>query len=48
MVKKATTMEGIYNEMMKKSKSFRESTPRTRETRVKRIHTLRYNKRLKR
>jgi len=43
--KKATSMEGIHNEMMKTSKSFRESTPRSRETRVKRIHTLRIEKR---
>ena len=42
--KKATTMKGIYNEMMRTSKSFRESTPRSRETRVKRIHTLRWKK----
>ena len=42
--RKATSMDGIHNEMMKTSKSFRESTPRSRETRVKRIHTLRMKK----
>ena len=41
MAIKTTSIIGIHNEMMSKSKSFRESTPRTRETRVKRIHTLR-------
>ena len=38
-------MKGIYDELMATSKSFRENTPRTRETRVKRVHTLRMNKR---
>ncbi|MEK6883225.1 MAG: hypothetical protein AABY22_26600 [Nanoarchaeota archaeon] len=42
--KKPTTTQGIYDEMMKTSKSFRESTPRTRETRVKRIYTIRNKK----
>jgi hypothetical protein len=45
--KKATSVQGIYDELMTTSKSFRESTPRTRETRVKRLHTLRMNKKLK-
>jgi len=45
--KKATSIKGIYDELMTTSKSFRESTPRTQETRVKRVHTLRLNKRLK-
>ena len=39
--KKTKTMEGIYEELMRTSKSFRESTPRSRETRVKNIHTRR-------
>lgn len=41
---KAITVDGIYDELMRTSKSFRESTPRTRETRVKRVHTLRMKK----
>lgn len=43
--RKATTMKGIHDEMMKTSKSFRESTPRSRETRVKRTHTIRTKRR---
>jgi len=42
--KKATTMVGIYNELMETSKSFRESTPRGREIRVQSLHTRRFNK----
>jgi L-amino acid N-acyltransferase YncA len=41
---KSKSLMGIYEELMKNSKSFRESTPRTRETRVKRLHTLRMKK----
>jgi hypothetical protein len=42
--KKATTMEGIYNELMRTSKSFRESTPISREIRVQSLYTRRFNK----
>jgi hypothetical protein len=41
---KSKSLMGIYEELMKNSKSFRESTPRTRETRVKRLHALRMKK----
>jgi len=41
MVKKAKTMKGIYKELMKTSKKFKNSTPRSRETTVKRVHTMR-------
>jgi hypothetical protein len=44
MKRKAKSVQGIYDELMATSKSFRENTPRTRETRVKRIHTLRTKK----
>jgi hypothetical protein len=44
-VKKATTMKGIYNELMRTSKKFRNSTPRSREITVKRVHTMRKKKR---
>lgn len=40
-MKKATSMKGIYNELMRTSKKFRNSTPRSRETTVKRVHTMR-------
>jgi len=34
-------MKGIHDELMKTSKKFRNSTPRSRETTVKRVHTMR-------
>jgi len=43
-IEKAVDIDKIYDELMMTSKSFRESTPRTRETRVKRVHTLRMKK----
>jgi len=42
--KNPVDVQGIYDELMETSKSFRESTPRSRETRVKRVHTLRMKK----
>lgn len=46
--RKAIGVQDIHNELMETSKSFRESTPRTRETRVKRLHTIRINQKQKR
>jgi len=43
-IEKAVDIDKIYDELMMTSKSFRESTPRTKETRVKRVHTLRMKK----
>ena len=43
--KKATSVQGLYNELMETSKKFRNSAPRSRETTVKRVHTMRMNKR---
>lgn len=41
---KSKSVMEIHEELMKNSKSYRESTPRTRETRVKRLHTIRNKK----
>ena len=43
-IEETPKIQEIHNELMNSSKSFRESTPRTREIRVKRLHTLRTNK----
>jgi len=43
-IEKPVDIDKIYDELMRTSRSFRESTPRTRETRVKRVHTLRMKK----
>ena len=41
MTIKAKTMVGIHNELMKTSKKYKNSTPRSRETTQKRVHTMR-------
>lgn len=39
--RKARTMLEIHKELMRESKSYRESTPRSREIRQKRLHMIR-------